>query len=81
MILARVAALASSGFAGTTRLSNPKESAQAPQRDPQLVHRFRVAALTQRRDIRREVIETVAKDALDGAVERIHLATGPSAPT
>ena len=50
-------------------LEQSEEGAQAPQRDPQLMHRFRVAGLAQRRNINREVIETVAKNAPDGAVE------------
>ncbi len=62
-------------------LEQSKEGAQAPQRDPQLMHRFRVADLAQRRDISREVIETVAKDTPDGAVEGIRPATGPSHST
>ena len=35
------------------------------------MHRFRVAGLAQRRNINREMIETVAKDTPDGAVEGI----------
>ena len=50
-------------------LEQSEEGAQAPQRDPQLMYRFRVAGLAQRRNINREVIETVAKNAPDGAVE------------